>query len=149
MKLEHEIKQSAFQDEYQKLAVNILYTFFWMKERNAKLLKPFGITLQQYNVLRILRGQHPKGITTSDIRSRMLDKMSDTSRLVDRLTKLELVEKKVNPSDRRLVSVKISDRGLDLLERVDLDDGTTQNFSGHLSEAEALQINTLLDKMRG
>ena len=149
MKLEHEIKQSAFQDEYQKLAVNILYTFFWMKEQNAQLLKPFGITMQQYNVLRILRGQHPKGCTTSDIRSRMLDKMSDTSRLVDRLTKLGLVEKKVNPSDRRLVVVKITDNGLDLLGKIDLDGDTTETFSGQLSTEEARQVNVLLDKMRG
>ena len=149
MKLEQEIKQSAFNDEYQKLAVNILYTFFWMKEQNAQLLKPYGITMQQYNVLRILRGQFPKGITTSDIRSRMLDKMSDTSRLVDRLTKLELVEKKVNPSDRRLVEVRITDKGLNLLSNIDIDNENKNNFSTHLSVEEAEKINVLLDKMRG
>lgn len=149
MKLEQEIKQSAFENEFQKLAVNILYTFYWMKEQNAQILKPFGITMQQYNVLRILRGQHPKGITTSDIRSRMLDKMSDTSRLVDRLTKLELVQKKVNPADRRLVEVKVTDKGLKLLTAIDLDNETKQHFSPQLSEIEAAQINQLLDKMRG
>ena len=149
MKLEKEIKQSAFQNEYQKLAVNILYTFFWIKEQNTQLLKPFGITMQQYNVLRILRGQHPKGITTSDIRSRMLDKMSDTSRLVDRLTKQNLVEKRVNPSDRRLVEVRITDDGLNLLGKIGMDRDATNSFSGHLSQEEAQQMNALLDKMRG
>lgn len=149
MQLEKEIKQNAFKDEYQKLAVNILFTFFWMKEQNTQLLKPFGVTMQQYNVLRILRGQHPKGITTSDIRSRMLDKMSDTSRLVDRLTKRNLVEKRVNPSDRRLVEVRITDRGLDLLEKIGMDRDSTRNFSSKISEEEAAQINVLLDKIRG
>ncbi len=149
MKLEQEIKQSAFRDEYQKLGVNILYTFFWMKERNSALLKPFGITMQQYNVLRILRGQFPKGITTSDIRSRMLDKMSDTSRLVDRLMRLELVEKKINPHDRRLVNVKITEKGLELLERIDIDNETNGLFAERVTSDEAEQLNELLDRLRG
>ena len=148
MQLEKEIKQSAFNNEYQKLAVNILYTFFWMKEQNSQLLKPFGVTMQQYNVLRILRGQHPKGITTSDIRSRMLDKMSDTSRLVDRLTKRNLVEKRVNPSDRRLVEVRITDSGLDLLEKIGMDRDATSSFAKNISEEQARQMNEWLDLMR-
>lgn len=148
MKLEKEIKQKSFNSEYQKLIVNILYTFFWMKERNSKILKPYGITLQQYNVLRILRGQHPNGITTSDIRSRMLDKMSDTSRLVDRLTTNGLVEKKVNPEDRRLVVVKISDKGLSVLEKIMLEQGTIDNLAEKLEESEVKFMNELLDKLR-
>jgi len=148
MKLEKEIKQSSFESEYQKLTVNLLYTFFWIKERNSKILKPYGITLQQYNVLRILRGQHPKGITTSDIRSRMLDKMSDTSRLVDRLTTNGLVEKKVNPEDRRLVVVKISDKGLNILNKIDIEQGAIENIAEKFNEEDVKFVNDFLDNLR-
>ena len=113
------------------------------------MLNDYGVTLQQYNVLRILKGQYPKGITTSDIRSRMLDKMSDASRLVDRLEKLELVIKKVNPDDRRLVIVTITEAGLELLKIVEIEKGSIEQLSDKLNVEEVSQLNTLLDKMRG
>lgn len=148
MRIEEEIKQQSFSSPSQKAAVNIIYTYFWIKERLSKLLKPYGITMQQYNVLRILKGQHPKGITTSDIRSRMLDKMSDASRLVDRLENHGYVEKRANQQDRRLVSVSVTAKGIELLERIKIDHGPMDDLLCHLNHSETEQLNELLDKMR-
>jgi DNA-binding MarR family transcriptional regulator len=148
MRIEEEIQQQSFQSPSQKAAVNIIYTYFWIKERISKVLKPYGITIQQYNVLRILKGQHPKGITTSDIRSRMLDKMSDASRLVDRLENGGYVEKRTNQQDRRLVSVRITDEGLNLLAKIKMDHGPIDEMLVHLSKEETEQLNDLLDKLR-
>lgn len=149
MSIEEEIQQRSFKSVKQKTAVNIMYTYFWVKQKLFKTLKPYGITLQQYNVLRILKGQHPKGITTSDIRDRMLDKMSDASRLVDRLEANKLVEKRINPDDRRLVSIKINDNGLSLLDKIAFDHGNLDSFMGSLTPQEFEDLNTLLDKLRG
>lgn len=148
MRLEEAIQQKSFKSEHQKLVVNIMYTHFALKEKLSARLSGFGITLQQYNVLRILKGQFPNGITTSDIRGRMLDKMSDASRLVDRLEKLKLVNKKTNPNDRRLVIVKLTDEGLKLLDQIALDQGSIDEYSSKLTNEEAAQLNLLLDKFR-
>jgi DNA-binding MarR family transcriptional regulator len=95
-----------------------------------------------------LKGQYPKGITTSDIRSRMLDKMSDASRLVDRLANNGYVEKQPNKQDRRLVSVRITNEGLDLLARIKMDHGPMDEMLSHLNQQETEQLNDLLDKLR-
>ncbi len=148
MRIEEEIQQQSFKSASQKAAVNIIYTYFWIKERISKVLKPYGVTMQQYNVLRILKGQHPKGITTSDIRGRMLDKMSDASRLVDRLESHGYVEKRPNQQDRRLVSVRITDRGLELLAQIKMDHGPIDDMLVNLTQEETEELNELLDKMR-
>ncbi len=148
MGIEEEIKQEKWKSDYQKLGVNIIYTYFWIKEQMGNSLKPFGITMQQYNVLRILRGQFPKGITTSDIRSRMLDKMSDASRLVDRLEKRKLVTKEINKEDRRLVIVTISDEGLKILEESDKLNFSFEKFAEQIKPEEALMLNNCLNKLR-
>lgn len=149
MKIEDEIQQQTFKSTNQKATVNIMYTYFWVKEKLFKALKPYGITLQQYNVLRILKGQYPNGITTSDIRERMLDKMSDASRLVDRLEAHGLAEKRVNPDDRRLVSIRITEKGLKMLEVISAEHGSMDGFMSNLTNEESNQLNTLLDKLRG
>lgn len=148
MKIEDEIKQTAFKSELHKAGVNLIYTYFWLKERISSNLKNYDITLQQYNVLRILNGQYPKSITTSTIRERMMDKMSDASRLVERLKTQGLVEKKVNTHDRRLVSVIISEKGREVVHRIMQEQDETEGSLGNLSEAEAEQFNRLLDKIR-
>src|ERR1700743_633542 len=119
MGIEKDISQAKFRNEYQKGTINLIYTYNWMNERIKALLDQFDITPQQFNILRILRGAG-KPISTLQIRQRMLDKMSDTSRIVDRLIKKELVNKVVCAGDRRLVDVTISENGLSLLERIDL-----------------------------
>jgi MarR family transcriptional regulator, multiple gene regulator MgrA len=104
--------------------------------------------MQQYNILRILRGQHPKGTNINMLKERMLDRMSDVSRLVERLRKAGLVERKSSEVDRRAVDVKITDKGLALLQEIDLElPDLEDSLKLSLSEDEALQLNHLLDKI--
>ena len=147
MSIEKDINQSSFRNEYQKGIINLIYTYNWMNEKMKKVFDKEDVTAQQYNILRILRGAG-KPISTLQIRERMLDKMSDTSRIVDRLLKKDLVEKVVCKNDRRLVDVTISKKGIDLLQQLD---SHTHELDSHLtsiSEEEARTINHLLDKLR-
>lgn len=149
MRLEDAIKQKTpFKNPWEKALVNIVYTHNWINNLQKQAFKAFGITLQQYNVLRILRGQHPNPISTSDIRERMLDRMSDVSRIVDRLVKKGLVERKTCKSDKRLVDVLINSKGLALLKQID-HDNRLEMLSDFISEEEAGQLNELLDRFRG
>ncbi|MEL6131860.1 MAG: MarR family transcriptional regulator [Bacteroidota bacterium] len=128
--------------------MNLIFTHNWLISKQKDLFKTFDITVQQYNVLRILRGQHPDPISTSDIRGRMLDRMSDVSRIVDRLVKKGLVSRKTCKSDKRLVDVLINDSGLELLKKIDQYDRDMDNMLGALTADEAEQLSTLLDKLR-
>jgi len=148
MKIEEEIRQNTFRGPHQKASVNLLFTYHWMINRYKEFFKPFGITLQQYNMLRILRGQHPKSISGADIKARMLDKNSDVSRLLDRLLLKKLVVKSQSASDKRAADVLISDKGLDLLKEIDQHVGELDNLLGALTEDEAAQLSALLDKGR-
>lgn len=148
MKIEDEIKQDKFHSEYQKLAINILFTNQWLTANTTKILKPFGISPQQYNVLRILKGQSPNAISVSNIMERMIDKMSNTSRLVEKLRQKELIERVTCEKDRRQVDVKITKKGLELLEKVKTEMNAFNTISNNLTEKEAKTINELLDKMR-
>jgi DNA-binding MarR family transcriptional regulator len=149
MKIEEAINQQHFKNNWQKATLNILYTNNWMHNKIKTFLKPYGITQQQFNVLRILRGQFPNPLTTSVIRERMLDKMSDASRIVERLCKKGLVEREVCSADKRLVDVLISSKGLDILSEIDKHSAFLDFPSTSLTEEEALQLSDLLDKMRG
>ncbi|MFT3826117.1 MAG: MarR family transcriptional regulator [Chitinophagaceae bacterium] len=146
MSIEKDI-QSKFRNEYQKTVVNIIYTYNWVMEQNKKFFDKGDITPQQFNILRILRGAG-KPLSTLQIRQRMLDKMSDTSRIVDRLVKKNLVSKVTCESDRRLVDVTISENGLTLLERMDSYNEEMDNQFAGLTEEEARTLNDLLDKLR-
>jgi len=149
MKLEQAIQQSSFTSDDQKLTLNFMYTYNAFKENQKIFFEKYDITMQQFNVLRILRGNYPKAYTTSQIRDRMLDKMSDASRIVDRLVKKDLVDRKVNSIDKRLVDVVISDKGLKLLERIDhpLNKHMSEAFT-NFSEKEKKEFFQLLNKMR-
>jgi len=147
MGIEKDISQSKFRSEYQKATINLIYTFNWMNERIKTMLDQYDITPQQFNILRILRGAG-QPISTLQIRQRMLDKMSDTSRIVDRLLKKELVRKVVCEGDRRLVDVTISDNGLELLERIDSHQDDMDSVFKNLDEQQAITLNNLLDKIR-
>ncbi|TNF24216.1 MAG: MarR family transcriptional regulator [Bacteroidetes bacterium] len=150
MKLEEEIKQEkGFASERQKAVVNIMFTEGWIRSSLSDVLKPHQLTLQQYNVLRILRGSSPKPLSTSDIRSRMLDKMSDASRIVDRLVQKGWVDRTTCSSDKRLVDVFISDEGMKLLEAIDLQIESFNRNLISITEEEAETLNSILDKMRG
>ncbi len=149
MGIEQDIQQPKFRNEHQKAAINLVYTYNWMHERSKELFAREDITPQQFNILRILRGSHPQPLSTLQIRERMLDKMSDTSRIVDRLITKGLVKKATCKSDRRLVDVMISDRGQKLLERLDERQDELDNIIGNISKKEALMLSELLDKIRG
>lgn len=148
MKIEDEIKQSAFKSEYQKAYINLIYTSNFLQQAQAALFKPFGVTLPQYNILRILRGQHPKPATVNLLIDRMLDKTSNASRIVDKLEAKDLVTRKQCPDDRRTVDVLITQKGLDLLDEMDKVEGG--HFTGivNLSEADAKELNRILDQIR-
>jgi len=147
MKIEEEIKQEKFRDPYQKVVINLLFTSNWIQNKHQDFFKSFGITAQQFNILRILRGQHPKSISPSLIKDRMLDKNSDVSRMLDRLLAKKLILKQVCPKDKRAFDVSISPEGLDLMKSMDKHLTSIEEMKG-LSEEEASLLSDLLDKVR-
>ncbi len=148
MKLEDAIQQKKFRSIQQKTYVNLLYTYYWLTDKARVVFKKFDITPQQYNVLRILRGSYPSPLSPIQIRERMLDKMSDTSRLVTRLLKKELVSKSISAKDKRFADVLISEKGLDLLSQMEIIEKDIDNFFGALTNEELEYLNECLDKMK-
>lgn len=128
--------------------VNLLFTYGWAIERIKNFVSKEDITHQQYNILRILRGAHPQPLSTLQIRERMLDKMSDTSRIVDRLIVKGLVQKSTCAKDKRLVDVVITDKGQELLKRLDDASPEMDAIMEKLTDEEAEQLSSLLDKLR-
>lgn len=137
-----------FDHEWHKVRVNLLMTAAWMKAEVNQFLKPYGLTQQQFNTLRILRGALPNPISTSHLREKLIDKMSDTSRLTDRLAQKGWVRKKNCDHDGRLVNIWITETGLDLLNRIDERIANLDALTRDLTEDEAHQLNTLLKKIR-
>jgi len=149
MSIEEEIKQSKFKSPHQKAVLNLLYTANWIQNKQRELFEPFGITGQQYNMLRILRGQQSKPISAVEIKSRMLDKNSDVSRLLDRMIGKKLVKKSQCPNDKRATEISITEAGLHLLNKLD---AAIDNMDSHylkLSKEDAKKLSDLLDKARG
>lgn len=149
MTLEKDISQRSFRNLNQKSIVNLIYTYNWVVEKIKEFLSAEDITLQQYNILRILRGSFPDPLSTLQIRDRMLDKMSDTSRIVDRLLMKGLVRKNTSKTDKRLVEVYITDEGKTLLAKLDQQNEQMDSVIKGLSEDEMILFNNLLDKIRG
>lgn len=147
MSLEKEINQRKFRSEYQKVIVNLIYTHNWLMERMKSMFEKEDLTVQQFNILRILRGSEIP-LSTLQIRQRMLDKMSDTSRIVARLVTKGLVKKSSCKEDKRLVDIMITARGKKLLEKMDLMNDEMDNLVSALSFEEAQKLNTLLDGIR-
>ena len=149
MEIGKEIKQTKFKSEHQKMLINILFTSGWLTSLHATNLKPFGISTQQYNILRILRGQHPSPATVNLLIDRMLDKNSNVSRLVEKLRLKKLVERATCPEDRRAVNVIITKKGMELLTELDKQEIVFLQGLKNLSTEQATQINFLLDMLRG
>ncbi|NBB19460.1 MarR family transcriptional regulator [Runella sp. CRIBMP] len=149
MSIETDIKQSKFRNAYHKMALNLIYTTSWLSNGQAALLKPYDLTTQQYNVLRILRGQHPNPVRVNDIIERMLDKMSNASRLVDKLLAKGLVKRTECPRDRRAVDVVITDDGMKILAELDAIQGDWEKTLLNVTEEEANLLSDILDKLRG
>ena len=148
MGISEDLKQSNFQSESQKAIVNAIYTGNWIVQQQQELLKPFGLTVQQYNVLRILKGQQGNPMTVLAITERMLDKMSNASRLVDKLLEKKLVLRRECPKDRRAVDILILPAGLDLLKEVDrVQQDWGKNFEA-LGPKKLEEMNQLLDEFR-
>ncbi len=138
MGIGQDIKQGKdFKSPYEKLIVNIMYTQSWVLDQQNQLFKQFGLTAPQYNVLRILRGQYPEPCTVNTIIERMLDRMSNASRIVDRLETKKLVERKTCKSDRRAKDVVITKKALDLLDQVD------QELSNWMSEFDQIDLRNI------
>jgi DNA-binding MarR family transcriptional regulator len=148
MSLEKEIKQSEFRNEYQKAFINILFTRNYLINQANAIFKKYNITRQQFNVLRILRGQHPNPISINLIKERMLDKMSDTSRIVARLLIRGHIFKNTSSGDRRALEVSITKKGLALLQETDCEVEAFEELLQNLSSQEIQQFNLLLDKIR-
>lgn len=147
MRLEDEIKQSAFSTEQSKLIVNLIYTSNRLKEKITARLKSNGLTMQQYNVLRIVRGTGDTGSTTSEIRERLLDKMSDASRMVDRLVSMDLLEKVRDKEDRRIVFIYLTPKGRTLVNDLVAKE-EVESLAAGIDQKKAQQLNELLDVFR-
>ena len=147
MGIEKDIQQTNFRNEFQKMGINIIYTANWLNEKMGQILSTEDITQQQYNILRILRGSDAP-LSTLKIRERMLDKMSDTSRIVDRLIAKELVLKNTCEKDKRLVDITLSPKGLDLVDQLDQYNERIDALLKGINESEAQMMNQILDKIR-
>lgn len=148
MEIEKEIKQTnPFRNEYQRVVVNLMFSSNWVLEKIKQILEREDITPQQYNILRILRGSSTP-LSTLQIRERMIDKMSDTSRIVERLIKKELAQKKISLHDKRLVDVTLTPKGTQLLEAMENITTELDGIVSNLSNDEAQTLNKLLDKIR-
>lgn len=149
MGINQDIKQvKEFRSPYEKLVVNILYTNSWLLDQQNQLFKAFGITTPQYNVLRILRGQYPQPCTVNTIIDRMLDRMSNASRIVDRLETKGLVERTVCATDRRAKDVLMTEKGLQLLEEVDMELAAWIGKMEEIDRSDIERTSDTLDAMR-
>ncbi|MFT4738008.1 MAG: DNA-binding MarR family transcriptional regulator [Paraglaciecola sp.] len=147
--IEEAIHQPNFKDNFSKSIINLLYTASYLQQRQLQLFKPYDLTAPQFNILRILRGQYPDTATVNLLIERMLDKSSNASRIIDRLESKSLVSRKQCKDDRRAVDVLISELGLQLLEKIDVSMDEWEHSLKNLSDAESIQLNELLDKLRG
>jgi MarR family 2-MHQ and catechol resistance regulon transcriptional repressor len=149
MNLEDAIKQKKFESPLHKVLLNVIYTNNWLLAEQEGIFKEFDLTAQQYNVLRILRGQHPGAISAGEIKEVMLDKNPDLTRLCDRLLKKGLIERETNDSNRRQVLINITKKGLELLKQMDPIVKGYSKKNTNLSDKEAKLLSDLLDKLRG
>jgi DNA-binding MarR family transcriptional regulator len=148
MKIEKELHQDKFNNVHHKLALNLMFTNNWLLESQVKILKPYSFTQPQYNVLRILRGSQSTPLTVNAIIERMLDRMSNVSRLVDKLLEKGYVSRSQSVDDRRAVDILITKKGLDILAEIDEQQEEWEKSFTNLSESDAKKLNDLLDALR-
>jgi DNA-binding MarR family transcriptional regulator len=149
MSIEEEIKQNRFRNSYQKASINLVYTADWLLGRQKDFFKQFHITNQQFNILRILRGQFPAKISGAEIKSRMIDRNSDVSRLLDRLALKKMITKSQSADDKRATLIVITAKGLALLKEIDNKMDCLDNLMSKLTKADATHLSDLLDLVRG
>ena len=148
MSLEKEIHQKEFKNDYQRAIINIIYTHNCLVDKMSMVFEEFDLTLQQYNVLRILKGQYPKACSINLIKERMMNKMSDASRIAERLQQKGLIARSTCNHDKRATDVNITIKGLQLLEKMEHRVDQFEVFLHNLTASEVRQLNTLLDKSR-
>ncbi|RAJ37490.1 MarR family winged helix-turn-helix transcriptional regulator [Pedobacter cryoconitis] len=149
IQLQKEIKAPRYESIFHEAMVNVAFTQNWCNDQVKQAVSLYDITNQQFNVLRILRGQHPEPSTINLLKSRMLDKMCDASRIVDRLVQKDLICKKTNTYDKRAVDISINEKGLALLKKMDKEMDLSAILSANLTRQEAEQLTSLLEKARG
>jgi len=147
MILEKAIQQSKFKSAHHKVILNLVYTAGLVQAEQARFFKQYDLSPQQYNVLRILRGQHPNPVCVGLVQERMLDQMSNASRLIEKLKLKNLLTRKECKEDRRQVDVAITKDGLDLLSEIDKEFNKFEAYINCLDSQEANQLNALLDKL--
>jgi DNA-binding MarR family transcriptional regulator len=149
MKLSELIKQERFASPAHQAMLNIVVTSNWIMSTLTAIMAPYGITPAQYNVLRILRGSHPNTLTCSEIGARLLDRTPDVTRLLNRLERAGLIERERAGHDRRVVEVRITQKGLDLLDEMQPDVERQQaQITKHLSADEHDQLSCFLERLR-
>jgi DNA-binding MarR family transcriptional regulator len=148
MKIEEAINQKKFRSEQQKAILNLFYTVSWIENEQKKFFKKHNISMQQYNVLNILKTVQPEKVSTSDIKKRLTSSNPDVSRMVDRLEAQKLITKKTNKTDKRLIEISITPKGLDLIEKINKKIKELDKIL-KLNIKEAKELNKLLDKARG
>lgn len=148
MKLEEAIQTNKFKSEVHKASINLMYSAWWIKTILTKELKEYGLTHEQYNVLRILKGKHPESLCVKDIAGRMIEKNSNVPRIIDRLVIKKLVKRGTSSQDRRETNITLTGAGLSILESSTQEVNKTINSQLHISEEEAEQLNRLVEKMR-
>ena len=150
MDIKDTLKQrKPFESEFQKAYINFLFTAKKMENRNSAIMKPYNITGQHYNVLRILKGRYPEYASPGEIKEVLIDKKCDLTRLIDKLVKANYVIRELNAENRRKVDIQITETGLEFLEEIDPVVKQMNHFKEVLTEEEAIQLNALLDKIRG
>ena len=148
--IEEEIKQSTFRSPAHKTQINIIYTAAWINKETSASLRPFGLSIQQFNILRILRGRGEKPSTVKLLTERMIDKMSNASRLVDKLKEKGYVRRQECESDRRRVDIVITEAGLDIVAKASaaVENNMLEKFR-NLQDADFDQLSNMLDRLRG
>jgi DNA-binding MarR family transcriptional regulator len=147
MKLEEVLKTERFESMSQKAMLNVMYTAYWAKTKVSTSLKGQGLTIEQFNVMRILKGMHPQAMCVKDIASRMVEKSSNVPRIIDRMILKGIAVRTQSEEDRRETLVSITDKGLKVLEKANVGISAINNEIG-LSEADALLLNDLLERLR-
>lgn len=148
MKLEQAIKSTKFKNEVHKAGLNILYTAWWLKTVMSKDLKEYGLTHEQYNVLRILKGKHPEQMCVRDIACRMIEKNSNVPRIVDRLELKKLVKRSTSEIDKRETVITLTQSGITILEASTAILNKLMDETIAISDKEATALNKLLEKVR-
>lgn len=148
MKLEDVLKTNKFNDEVHKATLNILYTSYWMRDNMSSVMKDIGITSEQFNILRILKGKHPEAMCVKDIGSRMIEKSSNVPRILDRLVAKELVMRTTSKEDKRETIISLTDTGLKTLQAANEGLATINKQTIGINNEEATMLNQLLEKLR-